>query len=508
MGHKQIVLLIRDGWGFRKETEYNAPLEGRDDYTKELMKKYPTTILAAAGEAVGLPDGYQGNSEVGHATIGAGRIIFQPFVKISKDIQSGQFFKNQAFIEGIENCRKNKTTLHIIGLLQIEAVHAHMDHCFALLDLCKRMNFTDVVVHVISDGRDSPVNATLTNVNRLNEKMKLLGFGRIATIEGRYYAMDRDNRWDRTKKAYDCIAQGIAEESFSDAAKCLSECYSRNETDEFIVPRKADWYNGIAKNDSVIFYNFRTDRPRQLTRAMIEGDFEGWKREPLEIYFVAMTDYYTPMDQRGHVAYISQKTSNFLGEVLSINGKKQLRISETEKYAHVTYFFNGQLETPYKGEDRIMIPSPKVASYDLKPEMSAYEITQKLTDAIDSGKYDVIVANYANGDMVGHTGVWDAILEAVKVVDANVKTVVEKALQKDCIVMLFSDHGNCEDKTEKWRTSHTLNPIPFVLISSDPAFANCKLRENCGLKDVAPTVLQILGIKKPEEMTGESIILQ
>jgi 2,3-bisphosphoglycerate-independent phosphoglycerate mutase len=507
MPHKPIVLLIRDGWGFRAEKEYNGPLIGDDLYTKELMKKYPTTILAAAGGAVGLPNGYQGNSEVGHITIGAGRIIFQPFVRINKEIESGDFFRNPVFLDAIENCKRNKSKLHIMGLLQTEAVHAHMDHCLALLDLCNKENFSDVVIHVFSDGRDSPVNNTLVNVKKLNDKIDSLKIGKIATISGRYYSMDRDQRWERTKKAYDCIASGISEESFDDAAKCLTDCYSKGETDEFIVPRKASWYTGIEKNDSIIFYNFRTDRPRQLTMAMIEDNFTGWKTEPLDVYFVAMTEFYTPMNKRGHIAYKSQSTKNFLGQVLSANNKKQLRITETEKYAHVTYFFNGNIEEPNQGEDRILIPSPKVASYDLKPEMSAYEITKRLVGEIENDKYDVIVVNYANGDMVGHSGVWDAILKAVKVVDENVKTIVEAVMKKEGIVLLFSDHGNCEDKTEPWRTSHTLNPVPFVLISNDPEFVNRKLRDNAGLQDVAPTVLQLLGVKKPGEMTGTSIIL-
>ena len=503
-----MLLLIRDGWGYRKEAEFNAPLLGSNPYTKWLMQKYPTTFLAAAGSAVGLPDGYQGNSEVGHTTIGAGRIMYQPFVRINKEIESGAFFNNPSIVGAIENCKRNGTKLHIVGLLQTEAVHAHMGHCIALLRLCKKMEFYNVIIHIISDGRDSPVDATLSNVKRLMSVMAELNLGSIGSISGRYYAMDRDKRWERTKKAYDCIASGNSEFSFSNPAACLEECYSKGETDEFIIPRKAEGYGGISPKDSVIFYNFRTDRTRQLTMAMIEDGFEGWDRKPLDVYFVPMTEYYPEMSSRAHTAYATERPINFLGEVLSSNGKRQLRITETEKYAHVTFFFNGQVEAPSPGEDRILIPSPKVPSYDLKPEMSAYEITEKLIEAIDSGTYDVIIANYANGDMVGHTGVWDAILKAISIVDNNVKAVVEKVLEKDGIVMLSADHGNCEDKTAPWRTSHTLNPVPFVLISNDPALSNCKLRSGAGLSDVAPTLLALMGITQPKEMTGKNLIIR
>jgi 2,3-bisphosphoglycerate-independent phosphoglycerate mutase len=505
MVHKPIVILIRDGWGYRKNPELNAIAQGDCPFTKELMKKYPHTLLAASGEAVGLPAGYQGNSEVGHMTIGAGRIIFQQMVVIDKSIEDKSFFENPALLGAIENCKKHNTSLHIIGLLQKEGVHAHMNHCLALLDLCKQQGFSNVYVHVISDGRDAPVNNTIKNVRKLIRKMKSLGFGKIATISGRYYAMDRDKRWERTKKAYDCIVEGKADHSFNNPIRCFKQCYSSGETDEFIIPQKASWYEGIKPDDSFIFYNFRTDRTRQLTRAMIEDEFEGWQRTPLEIYFAAMTEYYTPLNPRARVAFPPPNMQNMLGSVLAENGLRQLRISETEKYAHVTFFFNGQVEEPNKGEDRILIPSQKVATYDLKPEMSVYEIGDRMVQEIDKGAYDVVVANFVNADMVGHTGVWEAILKAVKAVDDNVEKVVNKTLEKDGVLLILADHGNCENRTGKWKTSHTTSPVPFILVSNDPSLKKVKLKKGKGLRDVAPTALKLLGIKQPSEMDGESL---
>ncbi len=505
MVHKPIVVLIRDGWGYRKNQEFNATVQGDCPFTDELMKMYPNTRLHAAGEAVGLPEGYQGNSEVGHMTIGAGRILLQPMVAINRAIEDRSFFKNTALLGAIENCKKNNTNLHILGLLQKEGVHAHLNHCIALLELCKEHDFPRVFVHVISDGRDAPVNNTIKNVRLLSRKMKELGIGRIATISGRYYAMDRDKNWNRTKAAYDCIAEGKAERSFDDPISCFKQCYSTGETDEFIVPRKAAWYEGIKTNDSVIFYNFRTDRTRQLTKAMIEEGFEGWQKKPLEVYFVAMTEYYAPMNRRAHVAFVSQNMNNLLGTVIADNGLRQLRISETEKYAHVTFFFNGQSEQPNRGEDRVLIPSPKVATYDLKPEMSVYELGDRIGQEIDRNVYDIIITNFVNGDMVGHTGIWQAILKAVKAVDDNVKKVVDKTLEKDGVVLILSDHGNCENKTGKWSTSHTINQVPFIMVSSDPLLMKSKLKKGKGLKDVAPTVLKLLGIERPKEMDGESL---
>ena len=492
--------------GLQRKQGVQRHVQGENPYTKELMQKYPNTLLKASGEAVGLPGGYQGNSEVGHMTMGAGRIFFQSLARINKDIASGAFFQNGALVGAIENCRRNNSALHILGLVQTEGVHAHLDHCFAILELCKRSNFTNVMLHVITDGRDAPPTDSVNKVRELMERMKSLGIGKIATISGRYYAMDRDKRWERTKRSYDAIVSGIAESYFTDPIACINGCYADEETDEFIVPRKEQHYRGVRPGDSIIFFNFRTDRTRQLTTAFIEERFEGWDRKPLDIYYVAMTEYYSPMNARAHIAYPNEPTVNLLGQVLADNGKRQLRISETEKYAHVTFFFNGQIEKPNKEEDRVLIPSPKVASYDLKPEMSAYEVGDRLVKEIGSGKYDVIIANFVNADMVGHTGVWPAILKAVKAVDDNVRKVVEKTLEVDGVVLILADHGCCEDKSPDHQTSHTTNLIPFVLVSRDPALTGAKLASGKGLQDVAPTVLKLLGIEKPKEMTGESLV--
>ena len=505
MKNRLIVMIIRDGWGYRAENEFNATVIGENEFTKALMRDYPNTLLEAAGEAVGLPKGYQGNSEVGHMTIGAGRIFFQSLPRINKEIENGNFFNNPALAGAADNCKANNSTMHLIGLLQTEGVHAHMDHCFAILELCKRKELNDIVVHIISDGRDAPVNATLANVKLLEERMTVLGLGKIATVSGRYYAMDRDKKWDRTKAAYDCIVEGTSARSFTNPEQLIGSCYKAGETDEFIVPSKADWYNGVKSNDSIIFYNFRTDRTRQLTMAILEDKFDGWRRKTPDTYFVAMTEFYSPMGGNSHVAYPPQPSTNLLGDVLSQHGFKQLRISETEKYAHVTFFLNGQKEVPNAGEDRILIPSPKVSTYDLKPEMSVYEVGDRIVKEIRSRNYDVIITNFVNADMVGHTGVWDAILKAVKAVDDNVNKVVTETLNAGGIVMVLADHGCIEDKTESVRTSHTKNTVPFILIGNDPEIKGAKLKQGCGLQDVAPTLLKILEIPKPEEMTGNSL---
>jgi 2,3-bisphosphoglycerate-independent phosphoglycerate mutase len=502
--HKPVVLLIRDGWGHRDEKERNAIAQGDCPFNDYLMENYPNTLLKVSGKAVGLPSGYQGNSEVGHMTIGSGRVIYQSLLRINKSIETGDFFKKEAFLKAIENCRKSDSTLHIMGLLQKEGVHAHIDHCMALLELCKQEKFKDVVVHVISDGRDAPVKNTVNNAKELRKKMDELGVGRIATISGRYYSMDRNKFWERTKKAYDCIAKAECGSTFENPIKAFEDSYGKGVTDEFIVPTRASWYNGIKEKDSVIFFNYRTDRTRQLTRAMIEDEFEGWGRKPLDILFVAMTEFYKPMSQRAIIAFGQEDHKNLLGKVISDAGLKQLRISETEKYAHVTFFFNGQVEEPNKNEERILIPSPDVETYDMKPEMSVNEIGDKIVEELDKD-YSLIVTNFVNGDMVGHTGNWEAILKAVNAVDSNVKKVVEKTLEKGGTVMVFADHGNCEDVSPDWSTSHTINPVPFILVSNDSELKSAKLKEGRGLKDVAPTVLKILDIEKPDEMTGESL---
>jgi len=501
---EKVILVIRDGWGYRKDTKSNALYEVPTPNTDWIMKDYPNVLVKACGEAVGLPPGYQGNSEVGHMTIGSGRIIFQSLEKINLSIKEGKFFKIPEFLKAIDNCKKNKTKLHLIGLLQVEGVHAHINHLFALLDLCKKQKFSDVYVHVITDGRDSPVIDSLKHVKDLNAKLKKLGFGKIATVSGRYYAMDRDKRWERTKQAYDCIIDGQCKDTFKDALMKIKECHATNEMDEFIIPRRAEWYTGMNEHDSMICYNFRTDRPRQFTQALMEEKFDGWQRKRKEVVYVGMTQYYIPMN--GLVAFKDEKLNNLLGNVISKSGLKQLRISETEKYAHVTFFFNGQIEEPNPNEERVMIPSPKVATYDLKPEMSVYEVTDRLVQEINSEKYDLIITNLVNGDMVGHTGLSEAIHKAVIAVDTCVGKIAKAGLEHKYTLLVFADHGNVEDQTPKWRTSHTINPVPFIMVSNNIELKKCKLKKGKGLQDVAPTVLDLMGIKKPKEMSGTSLI--
>ncbi|MBR9699171.1 2,3-bisphosphoglycerate-independent phosphoglycerate mutase [Candidatus Woesearchaeota archaeon] len=501
---RKVIIVIRDGWGYRKESSDNAIASTATPVANELMKNYPNVLLDASGKYVGLPQGYQGNSEVGHMTIGSGRIIYQMLVRIDKSIESGDFFKIQEFLDAIENCKKHNTALHIIGLLQTQGVHSHIKHLFALLDLCKQQDFTNVYVHAVTDGRDAPVHESKKHISSLLEKFKDVGFGKIATLSGRYYTMDRDKRWDRTKKSYDCIVNAEAEADFDDVLRQVQTCHDNDETDEFIKPRKADWYEGMKPNDSIIFSNYRTDRPRQLTKAIIEQEFDGWERKPLDVFYVSMTQFYRPMNCK--VAFKDVKYTNLLGEVISKHGLKQFRTSETEKYAHVTFFFNGQQEKPFEGEDRKMISSPKVATYDLQPEMSLFEVTDNLLNQINSGTYDLIVVNFANPDMVGHTGVIEAIKKAVADVDSCVGKTAEAGLANDYTLIVFADHGNAEDQTPEWRTSHTINPVPCILVSKEEALQKATLKEGKGLQDIAPTVLDLMDIDKPEEMTGESFI--
>lgn len=495
---KRVLLVVRDGWGYRKSGYKNAIRAANTPNADRLMKECPNTLLKASGEAVGLPEGYQGNSEVGHMTMGAGRVIEQSLTRINKAIKDGSFFRKKVFLDAINNCKKHNISLHIMGLLQVEGIHSHIDHLFALLDLCKRQKFHDVLIHAFTDGRDAPVHDGVKHMRDLQRRLKTLGFGRVVSVCGRYYAMDRDKRWDRTRKAYDAIVKGSSDISFTDPVRTMKQSYDDGVTDEFIVPRVRDGYDGMNKDDSIIFFNFRTDRPRQLTRAIVERGFKGWKRSALDVFFVAMTQYYSPMAAR--VAFEEVHVGDTLGEVVSRNGLSQLRVSETEKYAHVTFFFNDQVEKPYPGEDRVMVPSPKVATYDLRPEMSVYRITRKLTDELKKKKYDFVLTNLVNCDMVGHTGDWDAVIKAVEAVDDCVGKLVESAERNGYAVVILADHGNAEDMTKDWRTSHTTNPVPCIVVNHD-----CRLKKNMGLSNVAPAVLEILGLRRPKDM-AESML--
>ncbi len=495
---KPLLLLIRDGWGHRDSKRNNAIAQGNTPFTDYLLKNYPVASLGCCGNFVGLPKGFMGNSEAGHLTIGSGRVIEQPAYRISKAIKNKSFFHNRAFLKAISNCKKHNSSMHLIGLLQDEGVHSLREHMYALALLLKRNGIKRIWLHIITDGRDAPVKAAAKKIKELKgwlKKHKMQDILKIATISGRYFAMDRDKRWKRTKKAYDAIVLGKAPYIVS-----LRQLYKNNETDEFIIPRKSEDYAGVKDKDSIIFFNFRADRTRQLTKAIIEPGFKGFKTKKLDVCFVAMTNYYDGMP--GLVAFKDLEIKNIFGELISKHGLKQLRISETEKYAHVTFFFNAENEVPFKNESRILISSPKVATYDKKPEMSAYRLTQRLLKEIDKDCYDVIVMNIVNGDMVGHTGVKEACLKAVEVVDSCTEKIVSKVLEKNGAAFVFADHGNIEDQSKKWRTSHTLNNVDFILVSN----RRYKLRKKGGLADIAPTALELLNIKQPKEMTGKSLI--
>lgn len=499
----KVILIIRDGWGFREETENNGIALADTPINDSLIGKYPNTLIAASGKAVGLPDGYQGNSEVGHMTIGSGRIILQSLERINQSIQSGEFFKIKVLNDFIDNVIKTNSTLHLMGLVQKEGVHSHIDHLFALLDLCKEKGLKNVLIHVFTDGRDAPPTNGVKYIKELENKLSEVGFGEISTVSGRYYSMDRNNNWDRTEKSYRCIVEGEGQE-FDDVLELLSDCYKNEETDEFIVPRKKRGYSGIKDNDSVIFFNFRTDRTRELVRALVEEDFKEFSRKKKDINFLGMTEYYSEMN--GGSIFKEQFINNILGEVLSNNGIKQLRISETEKYAHVTFFTNCQEEKPFEGEDRIMIPSPDVTTYDLKPEMSVYEVKDKLIEQIKFEKYEFILVNLVNCDLVGHTADLEAIKKAVESVDKCTGEIVNMGLEHGYSSLIIADHGNAEDFGGMFQTSHTTNPVPCILVSNREELQNIKLKEGRGLQDIAPTVLDLMEIDKPKEMTGESLI--
>jgi len=497
-----------DGWGERKEREGNAVLQAKTPVLDKLFKEYPFTTLACSGEAVGLPEGLMGNSEVGHLNIGAGRVVYQDITRISKSIRDGSFFKNNVLLSAIENVKKKKSSLHFMGLLSDGGVHSDMPHLYALLELARKRDIQKVYIHALLDGRDTPPRSALQYIKALREKISEIGLGEIATVMGRYYGMDRDKRWERVEKAYNAMVSGEGVKS-SSAEAAVEEAYKRRENDEFVMPTVIVRDNApvatISDGDSVIFYNFRSDRTREITRAIVDKEFTGFKRKKtVKVHFVCMTEYDVTID--APVAFLPEKLKNIFGEVISKAGLKQLRIAETEKYAHVTFFFNGGVEKPFLNEDRILIPSPKVATYDLKPEMSAYEVTDRLIKEIESDKYDVIILNYANCDMVGHTGIMEAAVKAVEAVDKCVGRVVNAVQAKKGIGVITADHGNAEEmideKTHGVVTAHSTSPVPFCLVSSQK---DIKLKSGI-LADIAPTMLELLNIEKPEEMTGSSLI--
>ncbi|QSZ27808.1 2,3-bisphosphoglycerate-independent phosphoglycerate mutase [Aceticella autotrophica] len=510
MPKKFVMLVILDGFGMTDEIEGNAIYAAKKPNLDYYFKTYPNTTLKASGLAVGLPEGQMGNSEVGHLNIGAGRVVYQELTMISKDIEEGGFFKKKEFIDAVDNVKRNGSKLHLLGLLSDGGVHSNITHLFALMKLAKEQGLNEVYVHAFLDGRDVPPACAKVYLEKFEEKAVEMSIGKIATISGRYYAMDRDKRWDRTKKAYDAIVLGKG--AYADSPiEAIDKAYAKDVTDEFVEPtvilKNGKPVATVNKNDSIIFFNFRPDRARQLTEALINEAFNQFERENgyIPIYFVSMTQYDETF-KNIHVAYKPHILKNTLGEYLSKNGIKQLRIAETEKYAHVTFFFNGGVELPNKGEERVLIPSPKVATYDLKPEMSAYEVTDTVIPRILSEQYGFILLNFANPDMVGHTGVFDAAVKAIETIDECIGRIVKAVEKTGGTILITADHGNAEEMidpvTKKPHTAHTTNPVPFIIIGE----GDLDLRKDGKLADIAPTVLDIMGLAKPQEMTGESII--
>ena len=502
---KPLALIILDGFGNNPSDYGNAIHAAKTPNLDKLFENCPHTLIGASGMDVGLPDGQMGNSEVGHTNIGAGRVVYQELTRITKSISDGDFFQNEALCGAVENCKKNGSALHLMGLLSDGGVHSHNKHLYGLLKLAKRAGLEKVYVHCFMDGRDVPPSSGKEYVEELMAKMKEIGVGKIASVMGRYYAMDRDNRWERVEKAYAAMVYGEGE-----TAECpvcaMEKSYAADATDEFVVPVVCDKDGCIRENDSVIFFNFRPDRAREITRTLVDPDFAGFERRNgfFPLYFVCMTQYDAAMPNV-HVAFKPQSLANTFGQYISDHGLTQLRIAETEKYAHVTFFFNGGVEAPCKNEDRALIASPKVATYDLKPEMSAYEVTDELLARLDSGKYDVVILNFANCDMVGHTGVFEAAVSAVEAVDTCLGKVVDKILSMGGRALITADHGNADQMYEPDGspfTAHTTNPVPLLLVGD----GTHTLKEGGRLADLAPTMLEMLGLPQPAEMDGKSLL--
>ena len=497
------TLIIMDGLGLEGPSAGNAVVNAPTPNLDRIFRDFPGCRLSASGLDVGLPEGQMGNSEVGHTNMGAGRVVFQDLPHISRDIESGEFFKNPAYLEAMSNCREWGSALHLMGLLSDGGVHSHITHLFALLKMAKEQGLEKVYVHCFLDGRDVPPSSGKSYVEQLQAKIQKLGVGQIATVMGRYYAMDRDKRWDRVQKAYDAIACG--EGTFeADAAEAVQKSYDAGVTDEFVVPVVCVKNAQVRDNDSIIFFNFRPDRAREISRCFVDEDFTDIQRRTgfLSVDFVCTTEYDATLPNVT-VAYPHQKLVNTFGEYISKLGLTQLRIAETEKYAHVTFFFNGGVEEVFPGEDRCLIPSPKVATYDLQPEMSAYQVTEEAVKRIESGAYDVVILNFANCDMVGHTGVYDAACKAVSTVDECVNRVVEATSKMGGVSLITADHGNAErmsDANGEPFTAHTTNLVPFYIVG-----ASVQLRDG-RLADIAPTMLDLMGLEKPSEMDGKTLI--
>lgn len=500
---KPLILMILDGFGIAPE-KGNAIKAANKPNIDKLFAENPVTQIGASGMDVGLPDGQMGNSEVGHTNMGAGRIVYQELTRITKTINEDKLKENEAIVNAMDKAIENGTALHLMGLLSSGGVHSHNTHLYGILELAKKKGLENVYVHAFLDGRDVPPSSAAEFMNELLDKMKEIGVGKVATVSGRYYAMDRDNNWDRVEKTYAAMVYGEGEKA--DCPVCaVKNSYDKGVTDEFVVPVVVEGGAQVKPNDSVIFFNFRPDRAREITRTFVDPEFKGFERKNgfFPVNFVCMTQYDATMPNVD-VAFKPQALKNTLGEYVSNKGMTQLRIAETEKYAHVTFFFNGGVEKQYEGEDRILVKSPAVATYDLQPEMSAYEVTDKLVPAIESGKYDMIILNYANCDMVGHTGVFEAAVKAVEAVDTCVGRVVEAIKKMGGVALITADHGNADkmvDADGSPFTAHTTNPVPFCVVGYD-----CQLREGGRLADIAPTMLQIMGLEQPAEMDGVSLI--
>ncbi len=513
MSKKPTVLMILDGYGLNEKAENNAVAEAKTPVMDQLMAECPFVKGYASGMAVGLPEGQMGNSEVGHLNMGAGRVVYQELTRITKEIEDGDFFKNEALLAAVKNCKENNSDLHLFGLLSDGGVHSHNTHMYGLLELAKKEGLQNVYLHAFLDGRDTPPASGKDYVEQAVAKMEEIGVGKVATVMGRYYVMDRDNRWDRVEKAYSALVYGEGVEA-TDGVTAVAQSYEKGENDEFVLPTVV-MENGkpvatVKENDSVIFYNFRPDRAREITRTFCCDDFDGFERKTgrVKTTFVTFTEYDVTIPNKT-VAFHKVEVTNTFGEYLAKLGKTQLRTAETEKYAHVTFFFNGGVEEPNEGEDRLLVKSPKVATYDLQPEMSAYKVAEGLVEAIKSDKYDVIIVNFANPDMVGHTGVEDAAIKAVEAVDECVGMAVDAIKEVDGQMFICADHGNAEQlkdyETGEPFTAHTTNPVPFILVNYDPAYT---LKEGGRLADIVPTLLEMMGLEQPVEMTGQSLLIK
>ena len=504
---KPLALIIMDGFGDRREESGNAIRAASTPNLDRIFAQNPRTDIGASGMDVGLPEGQMGNSEVGHTNIGAGRVVYQELTRITKAIDEGTVYQNPVLTEAMESAKAKGTALHLMGLLSDGGVHSHQRHLYGLLEMAKRHGLQRVYIHCFMDGRDTPPSSGKDYIQALLRETERIGVGRIATISGRYYAMDRDNRWERVEKAYDAMVNGRGTQE-ADPVKVMADSYAAGVTDEFVVPTVCDPAGTIGAEDSVVFINFRPDRAREITRSLVDPEFTGFAREKglLPLCYVCMTQYDATMPGV-RVAFPPQSLKDTFGQYISDRGLTQLRIAETEKYAHVTFFFNGGVEAPCPGEDRALIPSPKVATYDLKPEMSAFEVTDEVIGRLESGKYDVIILNYANCDMVGHTGVFDAAVKAVETVDQCVGRMVAKIQELGGAALITADHGNADqmwDEEGTPFTAHTTNPVPFVAVGTGAK----ALRDGGRLADIAPTMLEVLGLPQPQEMDGRSLLVK